>query len=200
MGDTFGSSFAVRHVHEGVAFYMREVGYLSAGFVLVTIIDRGTGFPRSMICVAWLPSLIGGTVMNDLTIPKVDELLELTKQDRFRVFREDLRALDELAKVVHQKALNGDNAAGHLDLKIRERKAQMFGYDSPQQYDMTLVAELRRPTTTDAMKTIIDRMVNDGRISDDSKQRIRALGGYLPEPESLPESTSERTSDPDPDQ
>jgi hypothetical protein len=178
--------------------YMREVGYLSAGFVLVTIIDQGTGFPRSMICVAWLPSLIGGTVVNEMLKP--DELLELTKQDRFRVFREDLRALDELAKVVHLKALNGDNAAGHLDLKIRERKAAMFGYDSPQQYDMTLVAELRRPTTADAMKTIIDRMVNDGRISDDSKQRIRALGGYLPEQESLPESTSERTSDPDPDQ
>jgi len=198
MGDTFGSSFAVRRVHEGVASYTREVGYLSAGFVLVTIINRGTGFLRSIICVAWLPSLIGGTVVNEMMKP--DELLELTKQDRIRVFQEDLRALDELAQVVHLKALNGDNAAGHLDLKIRERKAQMFGYDSPQQYDMTLVAELRRPTTTDAMKTIIDRMVNDGRISEDSQQRIRALGGYLPEPESLRESTLECTSDPDPDQ
>jgi hypothetical protein len=117
--------------------------------------------------------------MNEMMKP--DELLELTKQDRMRIFQEDLRALDELAQVVHRKALDGDNAAGHLDLKIRERKAQMFGYDSPQQYDMTLVAELRRPTTTDAIKTIIDRMVNEGRVSDDSKQRVRALGGYLPE-------------------
>ena len=75
MGDTFGSSFAVRRVREGVASYMREVGYLSAGFVLVTIIDRGTGFPRSMICVVWLPSLIGGTVVNEMMKP--DELLEL---------------------------------------------------------------------------------------------------------------------------
>ena len=41
----------------------------------------------------------------------------------------------------------GDNAAVHLDLKIRERKARMSGYDSPQQYDMTLVAELRRPSS-----------------------------------------------------
>ena len=46
----------------------------------------------------------------------------------------------------------GDNAAGHLDLKIRERKARMSGYDSPQQYDMTLVAELRRPSSADAIK------------------------------------------------
>jgi hypothetical protein len=174
---------------------MEEVGYLSADFVLVTIIDRGIDFPRFTICVVWLLSSIGGTGMNEMMKP--DELLELTKQDRMRIFQEDLRALDELAQVVHRKALDGDNAAGHLDLKIRERKAQMFGYDSPQQYDMTLVAELRRPTTTDAIKTIIDRMVNEGRVSDDSKQRVRALGGYLPEPESLPESTSERTSDSD---
>ena len=57
----------------------------------------------------------------------------------------------------------GDNAAGHLDLKIRERKARMFGYDSPQQYDITLVAELRRPSSVDAIKMAIDRMVAQGR-------------------------------------
>jgi hypothetical protein len=50
----------------------------------------------------------------------------------------------------------GDNAAGHLDLKIRERKARMSGYGSPQQYDRTSVAELRRPSSVDAIKMAID--------------------------------------------
>jgi hypothetical protein len=72
----------------------------------------------------------------------------------------------------------GDNAAGHLDLKIRERKAR----NSPQQYDMTLVAELRRPSSADAIKMAIDRMVAQGQISEESKQRIRESGDYLPEP------------------
>ena len=115
--------------------------------------------------------------MNELILPD-----ELTSQDRMRAFREDLHALNELAATVHQKAVEGDNAAGHLDLKIRERKASMFGYDSPQRYDMTLIAEMKRPSTLDALRRSIDRMVAEGRISDESKQRIRALGGYLPEP------------------
>jgi hypothetical protein len=38
-----------------------------------------------------------------------------------RAFQQDLRALNRLAKVVHKKAAGRDNAAGHLDLKIRER-------------------------------------------------------------------------------
>src|SRR5215472_4238947 len=116
--------------------------------------------------------------MNELILPPD----ELTPQDRMKAFREDLRALDELAATVHRKAVEGDNAAGHLDLKIRERKASMFGYDSPQRYDMTLIAEMKRPSTLDAIRRSIDRMVAEGRISDESKQRIRALGGYLPEP------------------
>jgi hypothetical protein len=75
----------------------------------------------------------------------------------------------------------GDNAAGYLDLKIRERKARMSGYDSPQQYDITLVAGLRRPSSVDAIKMAIDRMVAQGQISEESKQRIRESGDYLPE-------------------
>ena len=70
----------------------------------------------------------------------------------------------------------GDNAAGHLDLKIRERKAR----NSPPQYDMTLVAELRRPSSADAIKIAIDRMIAQGQISEESKQRIRESGDYLP--------------------
>ena len=46
----------------------------------------------------------------------------------------------------------------------------MSGYDSPQQYDMTLVAELRRPSSVDAIKVAIDRMMAQGQISEESKR------------------------------
>jgi hypothetical protein len=88
--------------------------------------------------------------MNELILPD-----ELTPQDRMKAFREDLRALDELAATVHQKVIEGDNAAGHLDVKIRERKAAMFGYDSPQRHDMTLIAELKRPSSSDVLRRAI---------------------------------------------
>jgi hypothetical protein len=79
----------------------------------------------------------------------------------------------------------GDNAAGHLDLKIRERKARVSGYGSLQQYDRRLVAELRRPSSVDAIKMAIDRMVAQRQISEESKQRIREPGDYLRQPEAV---------------
>jgi hypothetical protein len=60
--------------------------------------------------------------MNELILPPD----ELTPQDRMRAFREDLQALNELTAIVHQKAVEGDNAAGHLDLKLRERKDHVW--------------------------------------------------------------------------
>jgi hypothetical protein len=85
--------------------------------------------------------------MNDTTPLTLTEAHEITERDRMRVFLEDSQALAELAAVVHKKAMEGDNAAGHLDLKIRERRASMHGYDSPVHFDMTLVAKHREPST-----------------------------------------------------
>ncbi len=56
----------------------------------------------------------------------------------------------------------------------------MSGYDLPQRYDMTWVAELRRPSSVDAIKMAINRIVAQGQISKESKQRIRESGDYLP--------------------
>jgi hypothetical protein len=65
---------------------------------------------------------------------------------------------------------------GHLDLKIRKR---MSGYDSPQQYDVTLVAELRRPSSVDAIKMAIDR--NGGSGADlEGEQAADPRVGRLP--------------------
>jgi hypothetical protein len=49
----------------------------------------------------------------------------------------------------------------------------MLGLDCPSRFDMTLVAEQRRLSTVGALKAVIQRMVNEGRISEESTQRIR---------------------------
>ena len=74
----------------------------------------------------------------------------ITEADRLRMSREDDEALAELARITHARAIadNGkDNAAGHLDLKIRERRAAMWGYDSLVRFDMVQVTEAKRPTS-----------------------------------------------------
>jgi hypothetical protein len=75
---------------------------------------------------------------------------EITEADRLRVFREDDEALAELAQITHARAIaegGKDNAAGHLDLKIRERRAAMWRYDSPVRFDMVQVQEHKRPSS-----------------------------------------------------
>src|SRR5262245_35581788 len=92
--------------------------------------------------------------MNDMT-PK----LEITEADRLRIFREDDEALGELAKVTHARAIadaGKDNAAGHLDLKIRERRAAMWGYDSPTRYDMVRITEVERPSSYDRIRSALE--------------------------------------------
>src|SRR5262245_36552288 len=94
--------------------------------------------------------------MDDMT-----STLGITEADRLRIFREDDEALAELARITHARALadNGkDNAAGHLDLKIRERRAAMWGYDSPTRYDMVRVTEVERPTGFDRIQSALARI------------------------------------------
>jgi hypothetical protein len=58
----------------------------------------------------------------------------------------------------------------------------MSGYDSPQLYDMTLVAELRRPSSVDGIRMATDRMVAQGQIMihagiiDDVDGLVQAVG------------------------
>src|SRR5215475_4533084 len=95
--------------------------------------------------------------MDDMT-----SMLEITAADRLRVFREDDEALAELAQITHARAIadgGKDNAAGHLDLKIRERRAAMWGYDSPVRFDMVQVTESKRPSSFDQIHAAIMRVV-----------------------------------------
>jgi hypothetical protein len=59
-------------------------------------------------------------------------------EDRVRIFFNDLQRLDDLVEVVHRKALEGDNAAVHAEVKVLERRSRMLGLDAPRQLDMTL--------------------------------------------------------------
>src|SRR5262249_284129 len=95
--------------------------------------------------------------MDDMT-----PMFGIIAADRLRVFREDDEALAELAQITHARAIadgGKDNAAGHLDLKIRERRAAMWGYDSPVRYDMVRVTEVERPSSFDMIRAAINSVI-----------------------------------------
>ena len=95
--------------------------------------------------------------MDDMT-----PMFEITEADRLRVFREDDEALAELARITHTRAIadgGKDNAAGHLDLKIRERRAAMWGYDSPVRFDMVQVQVHKQPSSFEMIEAAINRVV-----------------------------------------
>ena len=131
--------------------------------------------------------------MDDMT-----PVFGITEADRLRVFHEDDEALAELARITHTRAIadgGKDNAAGHLDLKIRERRAAMWGYDSPVRFDMVQVEEAKRPSEFDQIKAAIMRMVEQAPPAQRAlRERVEQLG-----PEKalamLNSGTSECTSD-----
>src|SRR5215475_3695337 len=83
---------------------------------------------------------------------------QVSAADRLQRFREDDAALAELAEIVHKRAMaqgESANPSGHLDLKIRERRAAMWGYDSPVRFDLVQVSESQRPSGHDRMEQVI---------------------------------------------
>src|SRR5262245_34361210 len=83
-------------------------------------------------------------MMDDMTDDTATALPthQVSAADRLQRFREDDEALAELAEIVHKRAMaegESANPSGHLDLKIRERRAAMWGYDSPVRFDMVMI-------------------------------------------------------------
>jgi hypothetical protein len=78
----------------------------------------------------------------------------LTPEGRLEAFYKDLRLLDRLTRVVHKKALVADDntAWDHLALKCLERHAV-----GPVRTDLHLVAEMKRPSTSEALLSAINR-------------------------------------------
>ena len=131
--------------------------------------------------------------MDDMT-----PMFGITEADRLRVFREDDEALAELAQITHTRAIadgGKDNAAGHLDLKIRERRAAMWGYDSPVRFDMVQVEEAKRPSSYEMIKAAIYSLRDQASPAERAvREKLEQLG-----PEKalamLNSGTSECTSD-----
>jgi len=118
----------------------------------------------------------------------VQEARELTKEDRVRIFFSDLQRLDELLEVVHRKALDGDPAAVHAEVKVLERRSRVVGLDAPRQLDMTLEVRTQR-STADMLRASIERMVAQGKLSLETQERIRPFG-FLPSTEKSSDSAS----------
>jgi hypothetical protein len=83
------------------------------------------------------------------------------------------------------------NPSGHLDLKIRERRAAMWGYDSPVRFDMVMMGQRERPSGHDQMMSTIRRFL------DQLPPAQRALRQRLQE--MSPEEALERLGLPKPD-
>jgi hypothetical protein len=94
-------------------------------------------------------------------------------------FREDDEALAELAVKVHERAMGDDehaNAAAHTDLRIRERRAAMWGYDAPQRTDMVLVAQGAQPSSREQRMEALRRFLDQGTPAQKAlRQRLNEL-------------------------
>ena len=122
-------------------------------------------------------------------------MFEITEADRLRVFREDDEALAELARVTHARAIadggKDSNAAGHLDLAIRARRAAMWGYDSPVRFDMVQIQERKRPSRFEMIESAIHRVIQQASPAERAvRERLEQLG---------PEKALEMLGSPQPD-
>jgi hypothetical protein len=118
--------------------------------------------------------------MGDMTDDDVLPSHQVSAADRLRRFREDDEALAELAEIVHERAMaDGENAnaAGHLDLRIRERRSAMWGYDSPQRFDMVLMGQSERPSDGhERIRAAIQRLVDEASPAEKAlRERLQEL-------------------------
>jgi hypothetical protein len=120
-------------------------------------------------------------MMDDMTDDTATALPthQVSAADRLQRFREDDEALAELAEIVHKRALaEGEhaNAAGHLDLRLRERRAAMWGYDSPVRFDMVMMGQSERPSGHERIRAAIQRLVDEASPAEKAlRERLQEL-------------------------
>lgn len=104
---------------------------------------------------------------------------QVSAADRLRRFHQDDEALAELAEKVHERAMGegeNANAAGHLDLRLRERRAAMWGYDSPIRHDLVLLSQSGQPSRHDQMMTTIKQFLDQAPpVQRVLRQRLQEL-------------------------
>jgi hypothetical protein len=86
---------------------------------------------------------------------------------RLRAMTLDLERLEAMLARFLGDALNGDLAAGHLCLKIAERKAAMLGTDAPVRVDAVQLTQVTgpQPTSTERISALIDRIRNQPKAN-----------------------------------
>jgi hypothetical protein len=97
--------------------------------------------------------------------------------------------------------------AGHLDLKIRERRAAMWGYDSSQRFDLVAMTEAKQPSNHEKIKAAILGLIEQAppaqkalrrRLEELSPEAALELLG-LPKPQDGGKATIVPPSDGEPD-
>jgi hypothetical protein len=100
-----------------------------------------------------------------ISIAEVNRIVDrqMVKVDngfRLRAVALDLERLEEMQMRFLRQALAGDAAAGHLVLKIQERRAAMLGTDAPVRIDPVQLVDAHgpHPTSTDRLRSAIERL------------------------------------------
>jgi len=88
------------------------------------------------------------------------KMVKLNNGYRLRAVALDLERLEAMQARFLRDALNGDLAAGHLCLKIAERRAAMLGTDAPVRVDAVQLTQVSGPesTSTEKIAAAIDRI------------------------------------------
>jgi hypothetical protein len=88
------------------------------------------------------------------------KMIKLDNAYRVRAVALDLERLEEMQKGFLRQALEGDATAGHLVIKIAERRAAILGTDAPIRIDAVKLVEANGPrqTTTEEWQAAIDRL------------------------------------------
>jgi len=93
------------------------------------------------------------------------KMVKLDSGYRVRAVALDLERLEAMQARFLRDALDGDLAAGHLCLKIAERRAAMLGTDAPVRVDAVQLTQVTgpQPTSFDRIRAALDRMMRDGK-------------------------------------
>ena len=115
----------------------------------------------------------------------------LSVEGRLAAFNADLRMVNKLLRVAYRRAVAQDDSAafGHLFEKLAVRKAQMLGLDSPTKTDVHILAEAKRPSTSEALERAFAALADQGKLSDATVERARA-NGLLPPIDPEPDSSA----------
>jgi hypothetical protein len=72
----------------------------------------------------------------------------ITPEYKIRAISVELERLDAMQAVFHARAVEGDADAGHLCLRISERRSSLLGLDQPAKFDVIELQAASRPAVS----------------------------------------------------